>query len=130
MVDGIAHLLSATAGGHLRELSASFELAWCSGWEEKANEYLPHALGLPGPLPHLTFGPAVPATNGHWKLEAIDRYAGADRRVAWIDDTHDEHCRIWARQRPGPTLLITTDPACGLTAQQVAELLRWVRSRS
>src|SRR5436305_950547 len=47
IVDGIAHLLSATAGEHLRALSAVYELAWCSGWEEKANDYLPHALGLP-----------------------------------------------------------------------------------
>jgi hypothetical protein len=34
MVDGIVHLLSATAGGHLRRLADAFELAWCTGWEE------------------------------------------------------------------------------------------------
>jgi hypothetical protein len=130
MVDGIAHLLSASAGGHLRELSTSFELAWCSGWEEKANEYLPHALGLPEPLPHLSFAPAAAATHGHWKLDAIDRYTGAGRPVAWIDDAHDEQCRVWARRRPGPTLLVTTDPASGLTEQQVAELLRWASAHA
>src|SRR5512147_1423703 len=54
-VDGIPHLLSATAGAHLRRLAATFDLAWCSGWEEKANDYLPRALALPGPLPHLSF---------------------------------------------------------------------------
>jgi hypothetical protein len=125
MVDGIAHLLSADAGAHLRELSEAFELAWCSGWEEKANEYLPHALGLGEPFPHLCFAPAVPATHGHWKLEAIDRYAGADRPVAWIDDAHDARCRTWARERPGPTLLVTTDPPSGLTEEHVARLLAW-----
>ena len=55
MVDGIAHFLSATAGDHLRRLAAAFEPVWCTGWEEKANEYLPHALGLDGPWPFLSF---------------------------------------------------------------------------
>jgi hypothetical protein len=44
-VDGIVHLLSSAAGEHLLELSEAFELAWCSGWEEKADEHLPFALG-------------------------------------------------------------------------------------
>ncbi|HLY49120.1 MAG TPA: HAD domain-containing protein [Solirubrobacteraceae bacterium] len=127
IVDGIAHLLSATAGEHLRELSVTFELAWCSGWEEKANEYLPHALGLSERLPHLSFAPAEPQTQGHWKLDAIDRYAGPERAVAWIDDAHDEHCRVWAEARGGPTLLITTEPASGLTSAHVRELLDWAR---
>src|SRR5204863_167438 len=36
-VDGIAHLLSATAARHLHALADCYELVWCSGWEEKAN---------------------------------------------------------------------------------------------
>jgi hypothetical protein len=125
LVDGVAHFLSTAVGGHLGRLAASFELAWCTGWEEKANEYLPLALGLAGPLPHLSFTGAIPQVAGHWKLETIDRYAGADRPVAWVDDAHDEHCRAWANGRPGPTLLITTDPAVGLTEEQVIRLLAW-----
>jgi hypothetical protein len=70
LVDGIAHFFSATAGEHLRLLSGTFELVWCTGWEEKANEYLPLALGLPGPLPHLRFERAVGRANAHWKLGA------------------------------------------------------------
>ena len=128
MVDGIAHLLSATAGDHLRRLCEAFEATWCTGWEEKADEYLPHALGLPERFPHLTFGDATPLTDGHWKLDAIDRYAGRDRPLAWIDDAHDENCRSWARRRSGPTLLISTDPATGLTEEHVAELLEWARA--
>ena len=49
IVDGIAYFLSAEAAEHLLALSEIFEPAWCTGWEEKANEYLPHALGLSGP---------------------------------------------------------------------------------
>jgi hypothetical protein len=130
IVDGVAHLLSATAGEHLQKLAAAFELAWCSGWEEKANEYLPHALGLPESFPHLSFAPAVPETRGHWKLAAIERYAGSTRPVAWIDDAHDERCQSWALERPGPTLLVTTHPASGLTEDQVAELLRWAAAQA
>jgi hypothetical protein len=125
MVDGIAHLLSAVAGEHLRRLSGSFELVWCTGWEEKANDYLPLALGLAGPLPHLSFADATPQVAGHWKLETIDRYAGPDRPVAWIDDAHDHRCRRWARERPGATLLISTNPAAGLTDEHVSRLLAW-----
>lgn len=125
IVDGIAHLLSATAGAHLRRLAGHFDLAWCTGWEEKADEYLPHALELEERFPYVSFTDAVPTVDGHWKLEAIDRYAGAERPVAWIDDAHDERCRAWAEQRPGPTLLITTDPARGLTEEHVEQLLGW-----
>src|SRR6185312_5824106 len=41
-IDGIPHFLSSEAARHLLELAPMFELAWASGWEEKANEYLPH----------------------------------------------------------------------------------------
>src|SRR5512142_2208952 len=44
LVDGITHFLSETAGDYLRRLGEEFELAWCTGWEEKANDYLPRAL--------------------------------------------------------------------------------------
>jgi HAD domain in Swiss Army Knife RNA repair proteins len=127
MVDGIAHFLSATAGEHLLRLGEAFELVWCTGWEEKANDYLPAALGLPGPFPHICFDGATPEADGHWKLAAIDAYAGPDRAVAWIDDAHDERCEAWASGRPGRTLLLTTLPAVGLTHEQVERLLGWAR---
>jgi hypothetical protein len=130
MVDGIAHFLSATAGEHLRLLSDAFEPVWCTGWEEKANEYLPHALGLAGPWTYLSFeraaGPGR-ATQGHWKLDAIDAYCGT-RPLAWLDDAHGEACEVWAAGRRGagaPTLLVTTEPAVGLTDRQVSDLLEW-----
>jgi hypothetical protein len=127
LVDGIAHFLSATAGEHLRRLADGFELAWCTGWEEKANDYLPLALGLPGPLPHVVFDPAGRPPKAHWKLDGIDRHVEPSRPLAWLDDAHDEGCRMWASARLGPTLLVTTDPAVGLTDREVAELLEWAR---
>jgi hypothetical protein len=46
-VDGIRHRISATAGAHLQALAATFDLVWCTGWEEKANEHLVRALRRP-----------------------------------------------------------------------------------
>lgn len=126
IVDGVAHFLSADAAGHLLKLCEWFEPAWCTGWEEKANEYLPHALGLPGPWPYLEFaGPAAPG-SGHWKLEAVERYAGA-RPLAWVDDGHDERTEAWAQARGAPTLLVRPEPRTGLTRQQCAALVDWAQ---
>jgi hypothetical protein len=125
MVDGIVHLLSATAGAHLRTLAAEYELAWCTGWEEKANDHLPFALELPGPLSCLAFGATAKIPAAHWKLAAIDAWAGPARPVAWIDDAHDDSCDAWARARPGPNLLVATDPAVGIAAEHVERLLAW-----
>ncbi len=127
MVDGIAHFLSATAGDHLRRLAAAFEPVWCTGWEEKANEYLPHALGLDGPWPFLSFDRDVGGLGGgrgHWKLAAIDGYAGS-RPLAWIDDAHGDVCSAWASARGAPTLLVTTEPSVGMTEAEVLRLLGW-----
>jgi hypothetical protein len=123
-VEGIPHYLSSAAGEHLRTLSERFELVWCTGWEERANEYLIHALELSAPLHHLRFdGP--PGTEArHWKLDAIDAHMGPDRPVAWIDDDH-EGCEAWAEARPGPTLLVTAQPHEGITAAHVEQLLTW-----
>ncbi|MEA2214142.1 MAG: hypothetical protein QOF83_4090 [Solirubrobacteraceae bacterium] len=124
-VDGIIHFLSRESGTRLLELAEQFELVWCSGWEEKADEHLPFALGLPAGLPHLQFAPAAEASGRHWKLDAIDRYAGPDRPLAWVDDAHDATCARWAADRPAPTLLVATDPATGLTAAHADELSAW-----
>ena len=125
LVDGIAHFLSGTAGEYLRKLRAAYELAWCTGWEEKANDYLPLALGLEGPLAHVVFDRGERPARAHWKLGAIDLHVEPSRPVAWIDDAHDEACREWAAARPAPTLLVTTDPAIGLTDLDVERLLLW-----
>lgn len=128
MVDGIHHLLSAGAGGHLLTLAEHFDPVWCTGWEEKANDYLPLALGLPGPLPYLSFAANPGRGNTHWKLGAIDAHAGPHRPLAWIDDAHDEACRLWATRRAAPTLLVGTDAAVGLTAEQVDRLVSWAEA--
>jgi hypothetical protein len=129
VVDGIPHLISARAGERLARLAEAFECVWCTGWEDRAEEHLPRLLGLPGGWAHLTF-PLTPGEGLHWKLEAIEAHAGAERPVAWIDDAHDASCERWAAERPGATLLVATDPRVGLTDEHVATLLRWARATS
>ena len=126
LVDGIPHVLSPAVATRVRALADLFEPVWCSGWEDRADEHLPHLVGL-GPFPHLSFDrtPAGTAPPEHWKLPAIDAHAGPDRPLAWIDDDLPPACHAWAAARPGPTLLVTTDPAEGLTATQAAELRAW-----
>jgi HAD domain in Swiss Army Knife RNA repair proteins len=120
-IDGIPHFLSSAAAEHLLALAPIFELVWASGWEEKANEYLPHLLGVPA-LPHLSFKHSPGRANAHWKLDAIDDYAGS-RPLAWIDDAFNEACHEWAQARPAPTLLVKTEPATGLTEVERVELV-------
>jgi hypothetical protein len=128
-IDGIPHFLSATAAGHLLELAGRFEHVWASGWEEKAEEYLPHLLGLPAGLPFVRFSELSRTgrtTHAHWKLEAIGAYAG-DRPLAWVDDAFNDACHAWARERHASTLLVATEPQRGLTSREAAVLVRWAQ---
>jgi hypothetical protein len=125
-IDGMPHFLSATAAEHLLGLRERFELVWASGWEERANEYLPHLLGLPR-LEHLHFERAVGRANAHWKLDAIEAHA-AERPLAWIDDAFNDACHRWASERAAPTLLVQTSPASGITRREAERLRRWADS--
>jgi hypothetical protein len=127
-IDGTPHFLSATAAAHLLDLATLFELVWASGWEERANEHLPRLLGLPAGLPFLRFERTVGRSNAHWKLDAIDAYAG-DRPLAWVDDAFNDACHEWAsaRSQRAPTLLVRTEPEHGLTEREAAHLAAWAR---
>jgi len=124
-IDGIAHCIPTAIGERLERLAGRYELVWATGWEEKANEYLPLILKLSAKeLPWLAFDGRAVFGSAHWKLEAIEDYA-ADRPAAWIDDNIDEECVEWGERRAAPTLLIQTDSAVGLTDEHVERLLAW-----
>ncbi len=129
-IEGIPHFLSASAAAHLLDLHALYQLVWASGWEERAEDHLPHLLGVPRDLPFLRFERALAGANkhrnAHWKLDAIDTYAG-NRALAWIDDAFDEECHAWARARQAPTLLVQTEPEHGLTDREAELLTRWAQ---
>jgi hypothetical protein len=122
----VPHCISLTAGSRLLRLAEHFELVWASGWEDKANFYLPHILGLPE-LPHVGFDAAPRSGGAHWKLAALEAYAG-DRPLAWIDDNFDASCFEWAERRTAPTLLVPTEPHLGLEEGHVEALSGWATS--
>ena len=124
-IDGVAHCIPDDAGERLARLADRFELVWATGWEEKANEYLPFILKLPkAELPTLLFQGEAVFGSAHWKLDAIGEYAG-DRPAAWIDDNLDDACRLWDASRAAPTLLMETRSPIGMTDEHVDELLTW-----
>lgn len=127
-IDGILHCIGHSSAERLARVADSFELVWATGWEDKANEYLPHLLGIET-LPSLTFEGRKTFGEAHWKLAAIDEYAG-DRPAAWIDDSLDERCERWAAQRQAPTLLVRTQPGVGIDDHHVDLLLHFAASLS
>ena len=159
LIDGTPHCISLAAGDRLRRLAADFELVWATGWQDRANDQLPQMIGI-GPLPVIEFdlpaasdgrqapvgdvadlggtavgsagagNAAVGSLAGHWKLEAIDRFA-AGRAIAWIDDSLDPSCFEWAESREAagsPTLLVPTEPELGIEEAHVGALEDWARS--
>jgi hypothetical protein len=126
LIDGMVHCISLLAGDRLRRLEDHYEMVWATGWEDKANFYLPHMLGLPE-LPYLTFDGAARFGSAHWKLGPLDDY-GKGRPLAWIDDSFDESCYEWARNRPEPTLLVPTESHLGLEEAHTDALAAWARS--
>ena len=122
----MVHCISLPAGERLKRLAELYDLVWATGWEEKANEYMPNVLGMPE-LPYLTFEGAARFGSAHWKLGPLDKY-GKGRAMAWIDDSFDESCYEWARQREEPTLLVPTESDLGLEEAQTEALSAWARS--
>jgi hypothetical protein len=125
LIDGTVHCISQRVGERLQRLAHHYDLIWATGWEDKANFYLPRMLGLPE-LPHLTFKGAARFGSAHWKLGPLDEYC-AGRAMAWVDDNFDESCYEWARERPEPTLLIPTEAHLGLGEVETEALEAWAR---
>jgi hypothetical protein len=124
LIDGMVHCISKRAGPRLLRLAEHYDLVWATGWQDRANDYLPLILGLPEELPYLTFDDARFGSS-HWKLKSIEKYAKG-RPLAWIDDFIDEECEHWAASRNEPTLLVPTESHRGMEEAHVETLLRWV----
>jgi hypothetical protein len=127
LIDGMVHCISTAAGDRLRRLSEHFDLVWATGWEGRANDVLPTLLGIEE-LPYLSFDGAARFGSAHWKLGPLDEYAG-ERPLAWIDDSFDESCFDWARERDrrAPTLLVPTESDIGIEEAHAETLLGWAR---
>ena len=124
-IDGVAHCIPDDVGARLVTLAERFELVWATGWEERANEHLPFILKLPfRALPCLVFDGRAVFGSAHWKVDAIDEYAG-DRSCATLGPARSGACTAWAEARIAPTLIVETSPSVGLTDEHVTELLQW-----
>lgn len=128
LIDGMVHCISLGAGERLQRLSEHYDLIWATGWEDRANDRLPPLLGLPE-LPCLRFDGAARFGSAHWKLAPLDGYAQS-RPLAWIDDSFDQSCFEWARDRQdrgSPTLLVPTESQHGLEEAHAEALAAWAR---
>ncbi|SCG55237.1 HAD domain-containing protein [Micromonospora zamorensis] len=110
-------------GTWITEASAVLDIAWATSWNDEANQLL-------APLLHITPLPVVtmPCTPFHpsEKIPLIAAYA-QQRPATWIDDLHSPEAHVWAARRTSPTLLITTDPAIGLTRDSIDRVITWAR---
>ena len=109
LIDGMAHCISDRAGPQLHASPRSTSSIWATGWEDRANDHLPLSSGSPGAARASRFDGRARFGTAHWKLEALDEYAGG-RPLAWIDDSLDESCHeLGRRARARPTLLAPTE---------------------
>lgn len=125
LINGTLHCILIEAGPRLRRLADYYDIVWATGLE-RGVEQISALLGVPR-WPYLTFKGAARFGSADWKLEPLGRYARG-RPLAWLDDSFDEACYQWAREREEPTLLVATESEHGLREVQVEALSGWARS--
>ena len=96
----MVHCISLLAGDRLRRLAERFELVWASGWEDKANYYLPQH-PRPAGAAALDLRRRRPLSAPRTGSSARSRAYCRGRAMAWIDDNFDESCYEWARAAAG-----------------------------
>jgi hypothetical protein len=119
MVDYMPMWLERRIADRLQRLRTSFQLVWCTGWEDRAAQSLAPHLRLP-PLPVIYFDEPAPG-DGHWKWPATEAFV-ADRPFAWIDDEVGQADLARAGRRQIPTLLVRIEGSHGLTDSHVEQL--------
>jgi len=111
-------------GAWITEARTVLDVAWATSWNDEANRLLAPLLHIT-PLPVITM-PAAPFHPSD-KIPLIAAYA-RQRPAAWIDDLHTPEAHDWAATRTSPTLLITADPAIGLTRDAVDHVIAWAEA--
>lgn len=103
-----------------------FEVHWCTGWGEKANEVISPLHGLPE-FPVVSMDRLIINHPVHWKFEAIVDHVG-DRPYAFVDDEITIIGVLYSEERTRqgfPTLHLQIDCAKGLTDDHVERLIEW-----
>jgi hypothetical protein len=117
--------LSRDIAEYLQRLGESFQLIWCTAWEDHAAEFLAPFLGLPV-MPVIRFDEPI-MEECHWKWPAIEAFAG-DRAFAWIDDEIGRDDLARARKRSVPALLVRVEGTHGLDEAHVEQLERFAET--
>jgi HAD domain in Swiss Army Knife RNA repair proteins len=129
---GIAHrlLLNPLHGRMLTDLAevTGAELVWASYWRNRANTWIAPRIGLPS----LRFVP-IPtrwrlrgrSSTGHWKACNVAAWIRRTPFV-WLED--DPNIPRWLTSHPGlgQHLVVTVDPAIGLTHHHVEQARMWL----
>jgi len=107
----------------IRRLMDTFEIHWCTGWENDANHVISPLHGLPEfpvcPINRMSL-------SVHWKWSAIQAYVG-DRPYAFVDD--DIHPRTADEMNQDPNCLwVPVKCSTGLTDAHVEQLESWAAS--
>ena len=131
--DGIPHRLSLHPmhGQMLSDLAeaANAELVWASYWRSRANAWVAPRIGLPSirhvPIPG-RWRHGARSSLGTWKAAAVTAWIGQAPFV-WFEDEPDVPGYLGQQPGLGRHLIVTVDPATGLTEDHIEQARIWLR---
>ena len=131
--NGVPHrlLLHPMHGQMLSELAetTNAELVWASYWRNRANSWIAPRIGLPSmrsvPIPS-RWRPRARSSLGEWKAAHVAAWIGQTPFV-WFEDDPNVPSFLAQRHGLGRYLIVTVDPAAGLTHHHIQEARTWLR---
>lgn len=121
---GLGVWVSEANADRIHRLMDSFEVHWCTGWQNDANKFISPLHGLPDL-------PVCPINrydrSVHWKWSAIQDYVG-DRPYAFVDDDIHPQTAKEMEQQTVPCLWVPVKYNVGLTDKHVEQLEAWAAS--
>jgi len=121
---GIGVWVSDANADRIHRLMDTFEIHWCTGWLDGANQHIAPLHGLPD-------FPVCPINrydrSVHWKWSAIQAYVG-DRSYAFVDDDIHPQTAREMNQQTIPCLWVPVKCSVGLTDSHVEQLETWAAS--
>ena len=131
--NGVPHrlLLHPMHGQMLSELAetTNAELVWASYWRNRANSWIAPRIGLPSmryvPIPS-RWRPRARSSLGEWKAAHVAAWIGQTPFV-WFEDDPNVPSFLAQRHGLGRYLIVTVDPAAGLTHHHIQEAQTWLR---
>lgn len=122
--------LKRTAAAFFNSILESYDqyrtqIVWASSWESTSNT-IGKQIGLPT-LPYLELTNEEENRVDSLKLQSImsylEKHQLEDHPVVWVDDENNfPEITLWVETRSAPTLLVTPDPAEGLSASDEREI--------